>query len=172
MSAEERDRFYSYIYYDPSRNNEPIYVGKGHGKRAWQHLSIKKTHPFIQRLQYMRRNGIEPIIGFYAGLDEEFCILLEQELISHFGRKDLGKGPLLNLTDGGEGSSGLVISEDTRKKLSIAKKHKSVKSRHSNSSHRGTIKEINYCPHCNKAGGKGAMQRWHFNNCREKIINV
>lgn len=33
---------------------------------------------------------------------------------------------------------------------------------------KGMIKEINICPHCNKSGGKGAMQRWHFDNCKVK----
>jgi len=23
------------------------------------------------------------------------------------------------------------------------------------------------CPHCSKIGANGAMQRWHFNNCKE-----
>lgn len=26
------------------------------------------------------------------------------------------------------------------------------------------------CPHCNKIGGTGNMQRWHFDNCKEKNI--
>lgn len=117
------DNFYTYIYYDPSRGNEPIYVGKGHGTRAWQHLTKRKKHPFIQRLQYMRKNNIVPIIGLYAGYDEEFSLFLEEELISKIGRKDLGNGPLLNLTDGGEGVSN--PSEYTR--LRIGKANKGIK---------------------------------------------
>lgn len=108
------EKYYTYIYYDPLRDNEPIYVGKGHSKRAWVHLYSKRKHPFIQRLQHMKKNGINPIIGLYSGLDEELSLLLEQELISKFGRKDLGKGTLLNLTDGGE--LGANKSEETRKK--------------------------------------------------------
>ena len=124
------DLFYTYIYYDPSRNNEPIYVGKGGTDRAWVHLRKKYKHPFIQRLQFMKRNGITPIIGIYAGLDEELAYLLEQELIAKFGRKDLGLGSLLNLTDGGEGVSGcksnkgVKKSDIARKRMSIAKKGK------------------------------------------------
>jgi hypothetical protein len=110
--------FYTYIYYDPSRNNEPIYIGKGGGKRVWSHLSSKQQTPFVYRLRYMKKNDIVPIIGIYAGLDEEFAHLLEMELIAKFGRKDLGKGPLLNLTDGGEGQTGMVHTVETRKKMS------------------------------------------------------
>lgn len=111
--------FYTYIYYDPSRDNEPIYVGKGTKERAWKHFYRKNMHPFTQRLQFMKKNNIKPIIGIYAGLDEEFAHLLEEELIAKFGRKDLGKGTLLNLTDGGEGNSGKIISDEVREKMSI-----------------------------------------------------
>lgn len=109
--------FYVYIYYDPSRNKEPIYVGKGKNDRAWKHLKSIKKHPFIQRLNYMKEHNIKPIIGIYSGLDEEFAFLLEMELISKFGRKDLNRGPLLNLTDGGDGS--INVSQETRKKMSL-----------------------------------------------------
>lgn len=96
------DLFYTYIFYDPSRNNEPFYVGKGKGDRAWRHFSRKGNHPFIQRIQYLKKNNIKPGLGIYAGLDEEFALFLEEELIKSFGRKDLNTGPLLNLSDGGE----------------------------------------------------------------------
>lgn len=116
------DNFYTYIYYDPSRSHEPLYVGKGNTNRAWDHLTSKskKPHPFIHRLRFMKRNNIVPIIGMYSGLDEELALFLEEELISKFGRKDLGHGPLLNLTNGGEGMSGNIRSPETRKKISIA----------------------------------------------------
>lgn len=114
------NNFYTYIYYNPSRNNEPIYIGKGKKTRAWAHLKSKNKHPFIQRLQFMKNNNINPIIGIYADLEEELAHLLEEELIAKFGRKDLGKGPLLNLTDGGEGTSNLSL--EIRQHLSKIKK--------------------------------------------------
>ncbi len=118
------EEFYAYIYYDPSRNNEPIYAGKGNDSRAWDHLSRNDRHPFTQRLQFMKNNGVSPIIGLYAGLDEDFAHLLEIELISKFGRKDLGKGPLLNMTNGGEGVKGLIRSEESKRKSGAARKGK------------------------------------------------
>lgn len=102
------NKFYTYIYYDPSRNNEPIYVGKGTGNRAYVHWSKngkwkKIKSPFIQRLQHMYNNGIDPTIKFLCkNVDEEYALFMEIEAIALYGRKDLGKGSLLNLTDGGE----------------------------------------------------------------------
>jgi hypothetical protein len=32
------------------------------------------------------------------------------------------------------------------------------------------FKEIIKCPHCNKEGKAGPMNRWHFNNCKQKVI--
>ena len=116
----QAENFYTYIYYDPSRNNEPIYVGKGNANRAWDHLKSNKKHPFIHRLKFMKKGSISPIIGIYAAIDEEFALFLEVELIAKYGRKDLGLGPLLNLTDGGEGMSGNIRSVETRAKIGKA----------------------------------------------------
>jgi hypothetical protein len=43
----------------------------------------------------------------------------EQYLITYYGRKNKGRGPLVNLTDGGDGGYGriYVISEETKQKL-------------------------------------------------------
>lgn len=95
--------FYTYIYYDPSRGNEPFYVGKGIGNRAWGHLKRKDKHQFTNRLKSMKAQGASPVIGLYSGLDEEFAYFLEEELIAHFGRKDINTGTLLNMNDGGKG---------------------------------------------------------------------
>jgi hypothetical protein len=39
---------------------------------------------------------------------ENFAIDLEKDLIKKIGRKDLGLGPLTNMTDGGDGMSGSI----------------------------------------------------------------
>lgn len=46
----------------------------------------------------------------------------EIELIALYGRSDLKQGELCNLTDGGEGSLGLIVSDETKLKQSIAHK--------------------------------------------------
>lgn len=102
MQCEE---FYTYVYYDPLRNNTPIYVGKGCNERAWIHLSKTKINvQFRNRLRTLKKNNIKPVIGIYAGLSEELSLFLEEELIFKFGRRDLGTGTLYNLSTGGDGA--------------------------------------------------------------------
>jgi len=89
----------TYLYFD---EDEAIYVGKGKKKRILVHLNRKDMHPFVQRLQKMKREGREPTVRVLPNLTEQRALMTEQLLIAVFGRKDLGTGTLLNLTPGGE----------------------------------------------------------------------
>jgi len=187
-------KFYTYIYKDPSRNNEIIYVGKGNGRRAYVHLKRKDKHPMTQRIQYMKKNGVEPIIEFLCkNVDEEFALFCEEEAISHYGRKDLYRGPLLNLTNGGESETGRKLSQTQlekrigkfkgennpfygkthsleSKELMRGENHPLFGKHHSEETKKkmGGKKPIIICPHCNKTGGFPIMYRYHFDNCKEK----
>lgn len=108
-------QYYTYIYRDPSRNNDPIYVGKGKGKRSHSHLKRCDKHPFVQRLQFMKKNNISPTIEIINAIDEAHALFMEECCISVIGRKDLGKGSLLNQTDGGENNANLNLL--TKEKL-------------------------------------------------------
>ncbi len=63
-------------------------------------------------------------------------------------------------------------SAETLEKLRLSHKLKprthstNTKSKISNSMV-GRIKEEIVCPHCGKSGGKPAMTRWHFDNCKK-----
>ena len=111
--------FYTYIYHD---GDIPIYVGKGKGRRVYDHLKRKDHHPLTQKLAKMKREGREPRIEIHDMPCEDAALELEVLWIALFGRKDLGLGPLLNGTDGGEGTSGRIDSLETKTKRSVAQK--------------------------------------------------
>lgn len=110
-----RKDFYVYRYTCPIRN-QVIYIGKGTRKRAYAHLRRRDMHPFVQRIQWICKQGEQPIIDFVCkGVDEELAFLVEIEAISKYKRKDISGGTLLNLTDGGEGASGTIVSPEVAK---------------------------------------------------------
>jgi hypothetical protein len=117
--------FYAYVYKDPrpTKNLQPVYVGKGQGRRAYQHWE-KQVHGnkgFGNFLALLRREGLEPIIEFVKeGLDEAEAFYEEIRLIAEHGRRDLKTGPLFNLTDGGEGMVGAVRTPEWRANISAA----------------------------------------------------
>jgi hypothetical protein len=127
--------FYCYILLDPTKPGiyqyenfkfdfEPFYVGKGKSNRINSHDKIKdtKTHKGA-KIQKIKKLELEVIkIKLFENLTESTSFELEVSTISIIGRKDKSKGPLLNLTDGGEGTSGKIYTKEE-------KLHKSIKSK-------------------------------------------
>jgi hypothetical protein len=110
-------QFYAYLYIDPTTDGV-FYVGKGSNRRYKRHLVRKDKHPLTQKLSKMGRDGITPTIEVIHATNELAAFWLERCLIAAFGRKDQGLGTLLNLTEGGEGNSGYVASNELREKRS------------------------------------------------------
>jgi len=109
--------FYVYLHSDPTRGNEPFYVGKGQKKRAWDMKQRNRMHKF--RVAKILKAGAKVDIKLLAtDLDEELAFLVEEEAIDKYGRRDLGKGPLLNFSDGGEGPSGFKHTDEYKKYMS------------------------------------------------------
>ena len=102
--------YYTYAYLREDKT--PYYIGKGKGNRAYKKhrkgIGVPKDK---SRIIFLKQN-----------LTEEQAFRHEIYMIAVFGRKDLGNGILHNRTDGGEGSSCLVPSEETRRKISEASK--------------------------------------------------
>ncbi len=71
-------------------------------KKHWK--SIVNKHGYVVEI-------------LHYNLDWESACQIEIQLISKIGRKDLGTGPLINLTSGGEGTPGRVVSNETKQLL-------------------------------------------------------
>jgi NUMOD3 motif len=111
--------FYTYLYRDP-KDDTPIYVGKGTDARAWVHLNKSTNTRLDNTLRKREREGyaVEPIINFEV--DEATALEMEKFWIDFYGRADLNKGTLFNLTDGGDGPAGAIRSEETKARISEA----------------------------------------------------
>lgn len=106
-----------YIYFHIRLDNNTIfYVGKGKDKRAsvkrgrskyWKNIVNKCGY----KIEYKETN-----------LTEEEAKEREKYWISFYGRLDQNKGCLINFTDGGEGTSGRIISKSTRNAVSESNK--------------------------------------------------
>lgn len=87
---------------------EPFYIGKGKGMRYKNHLMSSQLKRDTNKMKVNKilkifKSGTEPkIIKLYENLNEDVSLLKEKHLINVIGRKDYGKGPLTNLTNGGE----------------------------------------------------------------------
>lgn len=117
LSSFQKDdpfRFYVYAYIrlkdsDNAKAGTPYYIGKGCSTRAWQkhgHIHFKENQIFI--------------ISF--GLTEFGALFLERKLIRIWGRIDNKTGILYNQTDGGDGLSGFIQSEEQILKINKTKK--------------------------------------------------
>lgn len=126
--------FEVYIYFDPRIQQEynienikfnyrPVYVGKGNisHKRKCKHVRKTKYNntKLVDLNTHLLSIGIQPCcITVFTTNDESVAFSKERELIKLIGREDLCLGPLFNLTDGGEGTSGKIYTEEERKQRS------------------------------------------------------
>ena len=97
----------------------PYYIGKGSNGRAYEHhrhIPVPKDKSNI----------------IFIGIDmsEYKAFEIEKFLIAYYGRKDLESGILLNRTDGGEGTSGHIRSDENKAKWSITWKENYTKETH------------------------------------------
>lgn len=109
--------FYVYEHWRPDEDR-CFYVGKGYGKRAHQMYRRNIHHKRIQAL--LMRDGLEVQVRFVAmGLSESAAFTIEREMIAMWK----GQGvKLANLTEGGQGTAGLVRSDENKRKISEAHK--------------------------------------------------
>jgi len=99
--------------------NQPFYIGIGSDEKFYRAFDKSRRNRYWKNIVSKCEYEIEI---FMDGLTWEQACEKEKELIALYGRKDLGNGTLVNLTEGGEGASG--ISEKARKMRSQKMKGK------------------------------------------------
>lgn len=140
--------YYVYVYLDPRKPEiksypdigisflyEPIYIGKGKGKRCFYHLNKTKKKITIDnqwlqnKINKILSDNLEPFIFKIAYFEnEKDAFEFEKLAIITIGRLDLNTGSLVNLTDGGREPKNL--SKATYERLSLAHLGKTLSSDH------------------------------------------
>ena len=122
----KRDRI---VYLLARENWEFFYVGKGYQKRPGEHLTEVRAGRGRNRYKANIIRHLDATLGYIptivlaTGLTDAEACAMEILLIAAIGRKDKGLGPLVNMTDGGDGSRGYVFSIERKKQYSVILKN-------------------------------------------------
>jgi len=159
------NNYYTYAYLREDRT--PYYIGKGKGDRIVSNQRSINKPTDKNRIIFLKQN-----------LTEEEAFKHEIYMIAVFGRKDLGTGILRNKTDGGEGSSGYIASEETKRKRSEAnkgnkhwtnKKHSEDTKKKLSELSKGKPKSESHKEALKKAWEKRRLEKPITNETRKKI---
>lgn len=101
----------------------PFYIGMGTDDRHLVHFSEARNDFSYSsnrhKLNTIRKAWAEGKEVFSEiildGLDRDQALANEIEFIRYFGRRDIGTGCLTNMTDGGDGGSGMIWTEEAKK---------------------------------------------------------
>jgi plasmid stability protein len=111
-----------YVYFHCRPDGTPFYVGKGHGRRAYNMQYRRNPH----HLNIIAKYGAENIIvELFPVASEAEAFTLECEKIAELRAAGV---KLANQTTGGEGSAGRPMSEKTR--LAVSRRGKKLSAEH------------------------------------------
>lgn len=113
-------KFFVYLHIKPTNNgiNSIFYVGKGNSNRL---KKITREHNHHHRNIINKYGHKNIIVKYLRCTSEEHALNLEKQIISVLRRMGVN---ITNVTDGGEGVSGLSHSDESKRKMSLSKKGK------------------------------------------------
>jgi hypothetical protein len=117
-------KFYVYGHFLP-KTDIPFYIGKGKGRRAYHKYDRSAFWHNV-----VNKNGGYEVRILIENLSAQEALDKERELISEYGRRDIGTGILVNQTDGGDGVVG--HSMEVRHKISVTHKGNVLTEEHRN----------------------------------------
>ena len=146
-------RYYIYVFLDDTKPGEyiysnfkfeyePFYVGKGTEDRIINSYYDKQTFKSNKIKSIKNRGGKIISLKLFENLTNISALEIEKEIIKIIGRRDLNKGPLTNLTDGGDGRLTSPHSEETKLKISKTKKSQNLHNAHTKET-KDILREIN-----------------------------
>lgn len=171
--------YYVYIH-RKADTKEVFYVGKGNGNRAYTKVNRSNLWKNV-----VKKHGY--IVEFVeVGLQEWAAFELEVERIAYYGRRDLNQGSLVNFTDGGEGSSGHIWTEEMkswrsaetikqmqdpkmREDIALSKRGKKLSQEHAEFSRKHLLAQKNKVKEVNS---KLMKERWQTSEFREKMLSL
>jgi hypothetical protein len=117
MKKKNERRFYVYAFLrsndsEHGKKFTPYYIGKGTGKRMFEKYG--RIVPSPENDSY--------IAIVQDNLTEREAFSLEIYCIQLYGRIQTNTGILRNRTDGGDGPSGMIMSQETRERMSLARR--------------------------------------------------
>lgn len=95
--------------------NEVFYIGIGNSERRAYDRKDRNNH----WLNVVSKYGFEVDI-LVSGINKDVASEIEIGMIGAYGRSDLGNGPLVNMTDGGEGMKNVVRTPSWKENISKA----------------------------------------------------
>jgi hypothetical protein len=152
---------------------EPFYIGKGKGRRLFSHWDDVDAHKpggnynkYNRIKESMKANyGVPEVQIIESYLLENEAYDIEKEYIKIIGRSDLNKGPLTNLTDGGEGIQNLnrESRKEAGRKLSVFLKKTGA--------HKGNRNNMFGNGYLVSGSSNGMYNKTHRKESRDKMSN-
>lgn len=117
---------YVYCHFKMGSPNKVFYIGIG---GLFRFDNYKRAYNTKQRSKIWKETASQVVWDWEIledNLTKEEALNREKYWIASYGRLNLRSGTLSNLTNGGEGSSGAIPSEETRRKMSIVHKGRKI----------------------------------------------